>query len=126
MDYAAILYGPVYSVLSVPATLVVADAGYSVRAIDKTAGIAIDSGDLAVQTLSPAATVRTDDLATAMRVPVSYLKSNRFDPTGAALRLNGGEWRVTSDRHQPSPDGGGEILLLLEAAANPCSVLSDS
>lgn len=121
MDYAALLYGPVYSVLSVPATLVVADAGYPVRAIDKTAGIAIGGDDLAVQTLSPAATVRTDDLATAMRVPVAHLKSARFDLTGAALRLNGGEWRVTSHRHQPSPDGGGEILLLLEAAANPCS-----
>src|SRR4051812_32902803 len=96
MDYAALLSGPIYAILSVPATLVVADTGYAIRAIDKTAGIAVGGDDLAVQTLSPAACVRAGELASAMRIPVAHLKSARFDLTGATLRLNGGEWRVTS------------------------------
>lgn len=109
------------SPIGVSATLIVNDAGYDIGVVDLTEGIALGGDDLAVQTLSPAAAVRTGDLATVMSLPLSYLKSARFDLTGATLRLNGGEWRVTSHRHQPSPDGGGEILLLLEAAANPCS-----
>lgn len=114
MDYASLLYDPVYSVLGVPATLTLEDERtFSVTVLDKTAGVEVggfqDNRERAsyatVQTVLPAAVVRASEFAGI----------DLADLEDAALAFNGKTWRVKSYQPKPSPKGeaDGELYLLL-------------
>lgn len=105
-------YNALYaSPIAVDAVLTVAcgDPPMTLRAIDKTAGIVTGSGggrfQSEVETISPAAAVRSKDLAGIDRAALA----------GAQLAMNGKTWTVENHKHLPAPTGeaGGEILLIL-------------
>lgn len=108
LNFGSLLYGPVYQALGVPASLTLpgALAPVAVRAIDKTAGIAI-GGAVDVQSIVPAASVRMSDLA------AGGVRLDDLDES--LLGLNGLTWRVRSHMPRPSPAGqaDGEVYLLL-------------
>ncbi len=110
MDYGALLYGPIYAALGVPAqlTLVEGEPPLLVTAIDKTAGVEVaTSGAFDVLTIKPAAAVRMRELAT-LGISLDALDES-------LLLLNGRLWRVRSHMLKPSPRGEleGEVLLIL-------------
>lgn len=110
MDYAALLYGPIYDALGVPATLTLpGDDGEVIEltALDKTAGVEVGS-NVEVKTVEPGAVVRRSDLADVTLA----------DLRGAELELNGVTWTVRNHMLKPSPKGeaDGEVVLLLEEA----------
>lgn len=110
MDYGALLYGPIYAALGVPALLTPVDGepGILVTAIDKTAGVEVaTSGSFDVLTIKPAAAIRVRELA-ALGVALAALDE-------ATLLLNGKSWRVRSHMLKPGPQGEhkGEVFLIL-------------
>mgnify|MGYP002651285651 CR=1 FL=1 len=112
-NYAAVLYGPIYSVHGVPLTLALAGGEeFTFTGLDKTAGVNIGTVD--VPTIRPAACLRTLDLAAKGIAP--------DDLPGASVVMNGFEWDVSTYHFRPSPDGEatGEILLVL--AGVPVSI----
>ena len=109
MDYQALLYNPVYSVLAVDAVLHMSTplGDVPLTVIDKTAGVTLNQA-VDVQTVLPVATVRAPELAAA--------GVDLADIDGKTLTLNGKDWRVASLETKPSPngEGDGEIFLVLE------------
>lgn len=110
MDWTSLLYGPVYSVLGVDATLTLNDTAateISLTAIDKTAGVEVGSVD--VQTIVPAAIVRASELAS---ISLATLEDG-------TLLMNGRTWTIKSHMPKPSPGGedDGEIYLILYEGA---------
>jgi hypothetical protein len=114
MDYRGLLYGPVYSALGVAAVLhldpplgPLGDGDVPVTAIDKTAGITINSA-VDLQTTLPAATVLAADLIAA--------GIDLGDLDGRTLTMNGADWRVASLEQRPSPHGrdDGEVYFILD------------
>jgi hypothetical protein len=112
MDFAALLYNPVYRALGVPAVLDMGtDGEANLTVIDKTAGVSLDfGGDVAVNTVKPACVVRTSDLA-EQSVDVLALKGN-------TITFNGGTWRIEGRVMKPGPRGEteGEVYLILTSA----------
>jgi hypothetical protein len=108
MDYASLLYGPIYGVLGVPAVLTLCggEPPLALTAIDKTAGVVIGFKDADVETIRPAADVRAADLA---GIDFSHLRN-------ASLTMNGKDWTVANHAYIPAPTGeaNGEIRLILE------------
>lgn len=80
----------------------------SVRAIDRTSGIIVQTGDGGeVQSIEPAAVLR-----------MSTLDDNdlvRADLDDGLISINSKSWRIVAHRLRPNPDGElkGEIMLLL-------------
>ena len=103
------LYDKVYnSPIGVSATI--ASSGGqsgSIRAIDKTDGIAITDARTQIDTIFPVAMVRARELQT-LGILVSDL------PEGSIV-INGATWRIKSYRPVSSPEGetDGEIMLIL-------------
>ena len=117
MDWASLLYDPVYDVIGETAVILpgVGGAAVTVTALDKTAGVVVDDGnprtvDTTIQTLTPAIAVRMADLTAA--------GLTRADLEGGAIEINGAIWHIKSSKPRPSPKGeaGGELLLLLYEA----------
>lgn len=109
MDYQALLYNPVYSVLAVDAVLHMGPplGDVSLAAIDKTAGLTLNQA-VDLQTVLPAATVRAAELIAA-GVALA-------DIDGKMLTLNGKDWQITGLHPNPSPngEGDGEVYLILD------------
>ena len=112
IDYGALLYGPVFDVLGVEATLTldVTDAEpVTLTVLDKTAGVEV--GDkFTVSTILPAAMVRVSELTTN-GLAIASLR-------GVTITFNGKSWTIMRHEYRPSPkgEGDGELLLILEAA----------
>jgi hypothetical protein len=110
MDYASLLYGPIYSVIGVPAVLTLCggEPPLTLTAIDKTAGVEVSFNGADVVTIRPAAIVRATELA---NVPLASLRN-------ASLEMNGKTWTVVEHGYVPAPtgEGNGEIRLFLEEA----------
>lgn len=109
MDYASLLFDPIYSIQGVPAAITLASGTLldGLTGLDKTSGVDVGGGDVQIQTIVPAAIFRVRELREKGAVPADLPK--------ASLIMNGFEWRVNSYRLKPSPKGehDGEVLLLL-------------
>lgn len=120
MDYAALLYAPVYAVLGSDAVLTTAGAGsetVNLRAIEITSSMGFASqvnsngnafGAVSVNGMMPAAAIMAADVAAIDREALDE----------ARLELNGKAWIVQSHMPKPAPNGeaGGEIYLFLTEA----------
>jgi hypothetical protein len=107
MDFAALLYDPIYARLGVPAVLDLGtDGNIDLTVIDKTSGVEIGDGVI-ISTIAPAADVRMTEL-TANNL-------TRQDVNGAALTFNGKTWEVKSHVMRPGPGGEdqGEMRFIL-------------
>lgn len=110
MDYAATLYGPVWTILSVAGMLDVSSAGpVPVRVLDKTSGVMVQDKDTGAQRIVPAAAMRATDLA-ALGIAVA-------DLDGGSIAMNNGDWEIMSHALVPAPTGEdqGEVWLYLES-----------
>lgn len=117
IDYATLLYGPVYAIQGVPAVLTLTDtAGTEVdlTVLDVTSGMAIDGAQggrkrftAEVETVEPAAMVRQTEL-TEKSIALA-------DLDGASIAFNGKTWFIRNHGFRPSPNGEaeGEIALFL-------------
>ncbi|TIN76776.1 hypothetical protein [Mesorhizobium sp.] len=111
MDYASLLYGPIYATLSVAATLTLDDTDgttLELTVLDKTAGAAVPFKGADVLTIKPAVMVRATELA---EVDLADLRD-------ATITFNGKTWTVMDHEMAPAPtgEGEGEIRLILEKA----------
>ena len=109
MDYAAILYDPLYASFGTDAVIrcLYSDA-FPIRAIDCTSGIEVtENSGIDVKTIRPAAIVRMREL-----IDVGL---GREDLEDAALELNDKLWRVKASMPKPGPSGeaNGELYLFL-------------
>ena len=104
------LLGPCYDEFARPAVLTLAVGVFDIAAIDDTAGVLLP-GPIGIESLHPAAAVRSVDLA-ALGITVAQLDNQ-------ALALNGKSWKIIAHRMKPSPAGeaDGEVILILEKAA---------
>lgn len=110
MDWASLLYAPIYATLGVEAVLTVAcgDPPMALTVIDKTAPAAINFRSADVLDIKPACMVRAADLADVDKAKLR----------DASITFNGNTWTVKSHELIPAPtgEGQGEIRLILEAA----------
>lgn len=109
IDYAAILYDPLYASFGTDAVIrcLYSDA-FPIRAIDCTSGIEVTEGSgIDMKTIRPAAIVRMRELAER--------GLSRDDLEDALLELNGNIWRVKATMPKPAPTGeaDGELCLFL-------------
>lgn len=110
LDYA-ILLDPIYSSIGVAATIIPRSGptkSVEVTVLDKTIGVAIpspDGGSVELDTFAPSAMVRVAEL-TEKLVDVKNLDDGR-------IIMNGKFWRVKATRHRPTPDGVGEVAMIL-------------
>lgn len=111
MDYSSLLYGPVYSVLSVTAVLTVSETfgPVDIQIIDKTDGLPAESNDsgIEIHTVKPACVIRVVDLD-ALGVDIATID-------GGIIAFNGKTWRIESHSRLPSPGGerDGQVALWL-------------
>lgn len=101
----------IYATIGVDASIVKGSGGAAITGltvIDKTAGVAVDTGNqINVQTVIPACVIRASELT---------LKSMaRADLIDSKVTFNGKTWRSRSNQPKPQPDGedGGELYLFL-------------
>lgn len=110
LDFQALLYDPIYSVLGVSADLQpgsgeVETVGITV--IDKTQGALVTESRIGVQSIKPAARVRAAEIISNGLTAANL--------AGGTIQFNSKTWRIESVQPQPSPKGeaDGEILLVL-------------
>ena len=114
MDYAALLYDPIYETFGVPAVLTANRpdaAGVTVTVIERTTATdASEEFDLG--TVRPGAFVRRRELA------VAGIAAGELD--GGTLVFGGRSWLIEAHAPRPGPDGeaSGEILMHLTEAAD--------
>lgn len=108
IDFGALLLDPIYDALGVEAALEAAGT-VTLTVLDDTAGVMLESGNSALQlaTTKPAARVRLAELATN--------NIAREDLKGAAISFNDHDWKIVATQPKPTPDGGGELYLILQS-----------
>ena len=112
MDYATILYDPIYTAFGIPAVLTpsrTGATGVSLTVVERTRSIeASEQFDL--DTLRPGEFVRRRQLDEAGIAPAEI--------DGGALVFGGRTWRIETHASRPGPDGetSGEILMFLTDA----------
>lgn len=101
----------IYATIGVDCSIVKGSGGAAVTGftvIDKTSGVAVNTGDqITVQSLIPACVIRVSELT---------IKSmTRADLIDCKPTFNGKTWRSRSNQPKPTPDGedGGELYLFL-------------
>ena len=114
MDYAALLYDPIYEAFGVPAEMTPnrhGAAGVTVTVIERTA-VTDASEEFELGTLRPGAFVRTSELTQA---GIAHA-----DLDGGVLVYGGRSWRIDAHAPRPGPDGetSGEILMFLTETAD--------
>jgi hypothetical protein len=109
IDFASLLYAPIYRVFGVQATFVCLYGDrVALTVIDQTRGVEVaEASSIDVKTIRPAVTTRTADLA-----------SKGFDAADledAQLVLGDRAWRVKATMPKPAPSGEaeGELYLFL-------------
>jgi hypothetical protein len=106
-DYQALLFNPIYSELSVPATLLLTwGSSKTLAVIDHTTGVAL-TDRMSVESIRPVVRVRGTEL-NANGIDVADLPGNQ-------ISLNGQCWRIKATRTMPAPTGElvGEVMLIL-------------
>jgi hypothetical protein len=107
IDFDAQLLDPIYERIGIAAEFLSREGyRFSFTVLDKTAGVEIAGGAVALQTLRPAACVRVTELI-EKKLDRSQLKNGR-------LTFNGGSWNVEATRPKPKPGARGEVYLLLQ------------
>ncbi len=118
MNYAALLYGPIYETFAVPAQLTpnrLGAASVAVTVIERTTATDA-SEEFELGTLRAGAFVRRRDLDDA-GIPLA-------DLDGGTLVFGGRSWRIDAHGPRPGPDGeisgeiSGEILMHLAGGAD--------
>ena len=114
MEYAELLYAPIYAAFGVPAVLTPnrPDAtGIAVTVIERTS-TADASDEFELGTLRPCAFLRRRDLDAAAIAPAEL--------DGGTLAFGGRSWRIDAHSPRPAPDGEamGEILMHLAEEPN--------
>lgn len=114
IDYAALLYGPLYDRdvgFGVAANLTTVDGVVfeDLTVIDKTEGVMIDEGNgLQLGTIKVAALIRVSELS-ANNLTRASIKQGR-------ISFNNGDWTILATQPKPNPSGDGELYLILEKA----------
>ena len=114
MEFADLLYDPIYETFGVPAQLTPnrqGAAGVTITVIERTT--ATDASEaFELGTIRPGAFVRRRELAVAGIVPA--------DLDGGTLVFGGRSWVIEAHAVRPGPDGeaSGEILMNLVEAAD--------
>lgn len=109
MDFAAILYDPLYATFGIPAALTPnrpAATNVTVRVIEKTS--AVDASEqFELGTIRPGVFIRVRDLTDA------GIRIAELD--GGLLTYNTRSWHIEAHAPRPGPDGeaSGELLLFL-------------
>lgn len=109
IDFSALLYDPIYAVLGVPALLTPATDASEIplTVIDKTEGVAIDEGNgISISTIKPAAIVRMSE--------ISAQGMTRSDLKQGSIWFNDRVWTIVATQPKPSPNGAGELYLILQ------------
>lgn len=107
IDYDALLLDPIYQRIGIAAQFVSLDgARADLIVLDKTAGVELADGPVALHTSRPAACVRVSELINNS-LDRSKMKNGR-------LTFNGGSWNVEATRPKPVPGGQGELYLFLQ------------
>jgi hypothetical protein len=103
IDWNAALYDPIYDMLGVDATV---EDG-TIRVIDQTAGVEIETSPISLPTIQAAALVRVTELAAKNISETSLL--------GGTITIGGNDWTVQNIAPKPGPGGKGtgELQLLL-------------
>ena len=109
MDYAAILYEPIYAAFGTPAMLTpnrTEATGVTVTVIERTTSVDA-SEEFELGTLRPGAFVRTREMTD------TGITAAEID--GGTLAFGGRSWRIDAHSPRPGPDGeaSGEILMHL-------------
>lgn len=120
LDYKSLLFGPIYGVLGVTATITFDDTGTTkdVTVIDKSKGVSLNidtqgaglkrTGGADIDTLVPGAVIRMSELS------AKAIDKDRL--VESLLEMNGSTWQIMSIMPLPTPRGenDGELLLVLE------------
>jgi len=109
IDFAALLYAPIYKAFGVPATFTcLYGERIELAVIDQTGGVEVtDASSIDVKTIRPAVTLRVADLAER--------GFDAADLEGARLVVGDRAWRVKAAMPKPAPAGEteGELYLFL-------------
>ncbi|MBR1150082.1 hypothetical protein [Bradyrhizobium sp. JYMT SZCCT0428] len=106
-DFDAEMLDPIYDGIGVPAEFLSREgARADLTVIDKTSGVEIPEGPVALQSSRPAACVRVSELV-AKNLDRGKMKNGR-------LTFNSASWNVESTRPKPVPGGKGELYLFLQ------------
>ena len=109
IDFAALLYAPIYKAFGVPATFTCLYGNrVELTVIDQTSGVEVaDASSIDVKTIRPAVTIRAADLA-AQGFDAADLEDSQ-------LVLGDRAWRVKATMPKPAPTGEaeGELYLFL-------------
>jgi hypothetical protein len=107
IDFGTLLLDPIYDSLGVEASLE-ASGTVTLTVLDETQGVMLDTGtSLQFGAAKPAARVRLSELATNGII--------RDDLKGSAISFNGKDWTIVATQPKPTPDGSGELYLILVA-----------
>ena len=111
IDYSALLYDPIFSVLGVPATLTVGATEVALTVVDDLKPKVEASGGLQTRGVEPGAFARVPEL-NARGIVID-------DCIGAVLAFNGRNWTVRNFDLTGNPNGedAGEVRFLLKEAA---------
>ena len=113
MKFADSLFAPVYAALGNVAVFTLADGvtTFTLRALDKSAGIEVAEGASQLATIRPAAIIIMRDL-----LALNYVPS---DLQSSTMVLNGTVWKVRTYYPKPTLNGeaDGELYLILSEAA---------
>jgi hypothetical protein len=113
LDYAALMYDPIYQTLGVPATLTQGVTEISLTVVDNTkpVTIAVVGAPGEVRSVGPGAYARVQELAAQGFTRAQYID--------ATLAFNGRTWVVRSYEFTGNPNGEdmGEVRFLLKEAA---------
>lgn len=107
IDFDAQLLDPIYERIGIAAEFLSRDGDrFSFVVLDKTEGVEVAQGPVALQTLRPAACVRVTELI--------QLKLDRGQLKNGRLTFNGASWNVEATRPKPKPGAKGEVYLFLQ------------
>ena len=109
LDYNALLYDPIYSVIGVPAMMTTIAGVFEITVIDETRSKSMTSTGLEIRSIGPAA---------CARIPELTVKGiDRSDYVNSILSFNGRMWVVYNYDLKGSPNGEdqGEVRFLLRS-----------
>lgn len=110
IDFDKLLYAPAFTVLGVPAILVLVGGGssetFDITVIDKTSGVNTGVA-VEVPTILPCAAIRKTDLAA--------LGLSKDDILDGTLTFNNFTWTISNVKPEPNPsgEGKGEVYAML-------------
>ncbi len=120
LNYAPLLYDPIYSLLGYPARLELENGTEAdVIAIDDTSGVSVPEGgrisNFGLESIKPCASIRARELTANQIAPADLIGNIVLHYQLADEKT----WRIESSRVMPSPQGelAGEVVLILTQTA---------